>query len=812
MIRLATLMFATACMVFLGGGCGSSSTSPGDTPGDGYTEPQPNGVLLDGEDTENAIAAIKTLPPAAADEAEIDGTFITTRLTAILDPQATVGDVNSLLESHDARITCMRKGLWFATLKIPPVADVAEAETLAARLTVDGTFLFVFPAYAPMPVPVDGGDTCYQDEILPPSGVERLAHLIAIKVPAAWNAKGLAESVNNKVTVVVPDVYYSDEGHDELDFAQFRYRLGDFSKSQNNGAYRGNHGYAVCGIIGAKFNDWGVTGMSPDPANLLRLIAIPVGNYSAWDRVARMVDEIGGLSGKFVVNTSLGYNDPEFKVNGIVERAAQAVMWRLLASETAGRMLHAASAGNDGRVAGKGGETRYNSAYLMAHHFGDVWSMVEGENLTDEDHDKLQAAWEMALRAYPAAAAPTDNVLSVGSSKADGSESSFSSRGADVRAVGENVWSTCVKDDGSCSNGFSMGDGTSFASPQMAGLAAYMWNLKPGLSPQEIVTKIEHAYASSATPGLVDAYMAVLSIDAGQSMQVRAAILDVAGNTPSEGSNGKFDENDIELFLDQFEEYEGVRSTGLVLADYSRYDLNGDGFTGGSTTAKFDLTADATPAFTTASTYIEYHSEEFDENQVTDCDVLRYYAYSPLFSGDSGRRRELMTRCGGIDLSGHVRLLVQLGVYGSFVKTDQTTFDLAYAVDTGSDGAVTGTSIAYQIDETYVNGSTTVHHAGQITGELENNGTRVKTLNVSYTSTTTTNGQLARTDVISFTLEDIPWTYQSEHSVWYEVRGTNTCEHITALSSQTTTTSGGWQLTGRSCTEDSDIWLQFILP
>ena len=69
--------------------------------------------------------------------------------------------------------------------------------------------------------------------------------------------------------------------------------------------------------------------------------------------------------------------------------------------------------------------------------------------------------------------------------------------------------------------------------------------------------------------------------------------------------------------------------------DFSQYDLNGDGFTGGSTTERFDLDRTGSTQYGTSvySTVLQNIGGDvsFNENQLTDLQILCYYAYSPLY-------------------------------------------------------------------------------------------------------------------------------------------------------------------------------------
>src|SRR5207253_448149 len=85
-------------------------------------------------------------------------------------------------------------------------------------------------------------------------------------------------------------------------------------------------------------------------------------------------------------------------------------------------------------------------------------------------------------------------------------------------------------------------------------------------------------------------------------------------------------------------------ATANGAVDYSRFDLNGDGSTGGAGKDRFDLDMDG--AYGTASATIEGVPVSYDETGVTDDDVLCYYAYSSLYRGDPAARTSAVgTRC-----------------------------------------------------------------------------------------------------------------------------------------------------------------------
>jgi hypothetical protein len=200
------------------------------------------------------------------------------------------------------------------------------------------------------------------------------------------------------------------------------------------------------------------------------------------------------------------------------------------------------------------------------------------------------------------------------------------------------------------------------ASPQVAGLAMYLWSIAPDLT----APQLRGAMVATARPALsnaagacgtdlpsaprLDAYAAVLSLDRPQALTpasapVRFAILDHNGDD-------KFDEADLELFADAARADAGAR-------DHSRSDLNGDGFTGGTGTAPLDLrligsARGGAPLLGTVRHGIEGVSVEFDEAAVTDIQALCFYAYSDLYTGSPDERVSLLEpreRCGAVPLT-----------------------------------------------------------------------------------------------------------------------------------------------------------------
>ena len=192
----------------------------------------------------------------------------------------------------------------------------------------------------------------------------------------------------------------------------------------------------------------------------------------------------------------------------------------------------------------------------------------------------------------------------------------------------------------------------------MAATAAFVWTMNPGLGAGElrdILVRTSRPVVLNvlangacdllATPApVIDAYDALLAADSEDALgangrpalaPVRVGILDIADATGAAGSNGRFDDKDLARWLAKLQ----VLPAPL---DYSRFDLNGDGHTGGDTRERLDLDLDGMFE-SQVSQDIEGDSIDFDENALSDMRVLCYYAYSPLYTGDSDARQRLMT-------------------------------------------------------------------------------------------------------------------------------------------------------------------------
>ncbi len=633
--------------------------------------------LLDGVSTDNAVAQTEKYAAVVAPIVLIDSIgLLSNKVFAVISPSANVGQVNSLLDSLGAKIICMDAGSVFLTISFPAASDRLALDSVIARFADSEPFLFAFPCFLPIPPVSAEIDPTPPQKIIPGEpAASNIEHLKTCFMPAAWNLQSLATTVNRQVSVLIPDAYAQLSAIAEIPSQEFVPIQGDGADVRVFGnTAAGNHGFYTSGILGASYDDIGVTGIHPGNANLLRIRSLNVGSDEWGIKLQHMADEIatGSID---IVSTSLGYNDPHFAEVSKWTRILLALKWRELVGTEQSQFLHVTSSGNDGRVTGEGSLSVFNSPFTMAAQMVSPWDWLGVGEYTEADSLGYVQIQQLYSATKPHIVQPLTNVLVVGSSGPNGQRSAFSNVGADVRMVGEAVFSPCITNDRTCNSGFGSPSGTSMATPQVAGLAAYLMNLQVGLTPLQARQKILNAYDNSI--GIVNAYHAVLNLDGSSGGPVRTSLLDIAGSSATPGTNGQFDEHDIALFLEQFS----------AASPYSRYDLNGDGFTGGGGAAKFDLTAENPPIYTAQSATVCGESKQFDENALSDRDILEYYANSSLYQGSTTERDQLLGCSGG-------------GFNGFVLVTRRGSWVVASAKDFGFPGTSEDDVVDQQRDST----------------------------------------------------------------------------------------------------------------
>lgn len=642
-----------------GGGGGDNPNKSNDTPLPVVLPPQPVGMLLAGQPTANARAVTTSLAPSPVAPNDIDGHFLKTRLAAVIAMGATVDAVNAALTANGAAIVSMMANDPYVTLVIASVADRNEAQAKADALVASGAFIYARPGYTynhdsstsvipSMTALSLSSAMVFQPTMLPEAeAIDWVAHLTPGRVPAAWNVQRRATS---SVNLLVPEWYNEESTSIELPQLEFSPYGGAAIPLDNTIAYpASNRGFHHLGVAAANMDfDSGIsphTGADPVAEQLLNVMAMHTYGLDIADVLHAMVmsiqaQQLSHIVPNTVVLSADTFDDPDGTTFSYLDRAWLALKWRRLVHDShIPDFVHIVAAGNSA-------ELTTSNPVLNTASLNSVFGIASGPDLVGvaglDAFDQLaafQSAYDAEVALTPEIALPLDNVLLVGSSQANGNASSFSTPGAHVRTVGESVKGPCLLISPYCGTVSEQRHETGAAAAQVAGLASYLWHLDSGLSYKSLLLRLQHAYSASGTSGILDAWIAVLSIDGDidTAAALRKTLLDVSG--PAGTPDGVFTQQDIDALLTAFDAF-----AGAIAPDWSVYDLNGDGWTGGAGGARMDLDINTLPGFSLVTQTVAGIEKQFDESSLTDMEVLCYYVWSPLYTG-TNEGRESIPNC-----------------------------------------------------------------------------------------------------------------------------------------------------------------------
>jgi hypothetical protein len=651
------------------------------------------GILLPGSPDALALTAITNRPPTPANDGDIQPGVILTRLEIYFARDATVADVNAVLSRFDAGIVSMLAGSTGLSVAVPRQSDLAALQLLADTVRTMHGVQFAAPGQPKEPLNIFVG-----------TDIPTARHLLPARLPAAWNANALLkECGSNRVPILIPDYYGPPPAAFQILFPN----LGDLTKGSQTTV---THGYKVISTLADPGPPSPSAGANPflDCLDLRTVQVAGLNAASVQDRLS-----LSFPNGKFIVSMSLGDIDfcknqgskvdctPDLAaaITTPLARAYRALDWKLLTQPRWSDFLMVAAAGNS-RDSNLSGGAIYPGVTLAANEneagvaaqpdpfftfAADPSQWTPAQFFLDQGFlPKTASDPEMAtLRSDVIAsgldASVEDNALVVGATtnltppdqaatSSPGynllNEASFSNSAPDVKMVGVSVPDVCVGLPCPTING------TSFAAPQVAGVASYLWLLSPTLRAKPAQTTrqaiLQNTVNGTSVSGIVDAYAAVLSLDAAQlptpqSAPIRLALLDVNGD-------GAFDEQDLALFVQHYftQNPDGTQTeVEPATADFSRYDLNGDGYTGGNGAERFDLdrvgsTQFGQTQYSTVHQSIENEDMTYVERMLTDVDILCYYAYSALYTGHTDARRDLMAQICGATVTVNGNSAIQL--------------------------------------------------------------------------------------------------------------------------------------------------------
>jgi hypothetical protein len=644
-----------------------------------------NGSALAGAGGSRALDATTNLPPIGVDSSHVRGTVIMNRLDVRFVADATVDQVNAALASIGAGVVSMSLGFPAMTIGIPEQSTVADLESLVAHLQAAAGIsiatlaeipvpLAIFNVTAPNPRPADIADAAAS-----------IAHLLPGRFPAAWNTVDTAvfgDPAHPQIgACAVPTPILVNDQFADPPPAEFSAALPTTGPTDapatGISAETLGHGYYVATVLAAN-----AVGANPFPfSGCPDLKLVQAGLNLSWDQITDYLVAHMPVGEKFVLNFSMGFpqscdstgcEPPRDNLATPLFFAEKALHWKEMTRERWPDFLAVVAAGNERNEESTAiypglGDARFSSDITIAAGADPTFEFAAEDAFWTPNAEFAALGFESLAPSATEGAALNravidsgldetieDNVIVVGSVSGQSAdvrtarvapeslaESEFSDVNADVLTVGEDVFGL---------------DGTSFAAPQITGLVSLLWMLDPALRTGQPIAATRNAIVANTRSRFVDAYAAALSLDPAQvptpsSARIRRRLLDVDGSAA-------FDEADVRAFLEHLFVVDPQGNITRQAApgtsiDLSRFDLNGDGFTtAGARRERFDLdrelsTQYGATVYSDVSQPIEGAEIHFNETALTDLEILCYYAYSPMYVGDTDARRGLLDgRCG----------------------------------------------------------------------------------------------------------------------------------------------------------------------
>lgn len=623
-----------------------------------------------------AVNALSATGPIPADSGDRSGELLLTRLSVTLASDATTEQLNAAMAKVGATgIGFSKPGSPSLTLIVPRQENGAKLAALAQLLQSQPGILFAAPGrqmsafYLPMPAPATPADS-------------EMRHLLAARFPAAWNAAFSATgqrltTARNctpaEATVIIADFFQSVPSDPNNQLAPFSgaQRFGAFNAGPNE------HGWQVAATLASAFDELIPTGATP-LTDCVDFVLVDISGLTYTEIIAKLQQSISAqLSfSRLIVNLSFGFGKKFCGPNvddvctaehvattpaGMLEsqmsdRIMAAIQWAEFTNNALDeRMLLVQAAGNEAAYLPENGGLGVRYTGIRQADLASPIALatrLESLNQLFSPESELAASYwnsegQPSLLLSPASFQHVQNQLAqrvtrvpskanlivVGSATnpesglpADIVESSFSNEGSALLAVGENVVGLGTS---------SLPLGTSYAAPQVSGLAAYLWSISD-LEDRPASETATHIKSTTTPKFLLDAYAATLALDAMATLQtvgIREALMDVNGDDV-------FDDKDLQEFATAYGLGNPNTPSIPESRDYGRFDLNGDGATGGIPTYYFDLDRSSIipgPAsvYSSVDRVIEGYTVSFNEAALSDIQALCYYAYSTLYANDN---------------------------------------------------------------------------------------------------------------------------------------------------------------------------------
>lgn len=542
-----------------------------------------------------------------------------------------IGQANALLTSLGATVVSMTPGSTFVALHISDPGSLSAYMAIISQLQANPLIVVAEPVTIPEAATLPSSYT---------TADPKLDYLLAVRQAAAWSLWQARGPKNpHPPTIFIADLFAGNppvSGAFSLNFIPGgAYKIGLTSNTPAQSSCLSTtptHGWTVLSAVAASFNGAApaATGLEPIGLNVI------VWNYCRYaPTYAQIVSELSNAaqSGPIIVSSSIyarGSSNTTLASSASVQAQAGDWLKALRGTtiqtpsglETSNNFWVYAAAGNNRAVSGA--QSSLNTPFAYAAEVGLSGAAPMTNETTVGSTDVSAPA---SLAPLPATAPSSFSAP-------------FTSASTGMYAVAGSISpSNCTSNAGAVwafidsGTSTSCEAGTSFATPQVAGLAAFLSAMSDGsLTLKDINQRIlDTANATGNSIPVIDSYAALMTLDSNASSAARAPFRTSLLATASGDTD--FDETALTDIVQHL-----VSGAGKL--DYSRYDLNGDGYTGGTTTAPLDLDASyqaGTPSslYSTVLETLNGQVVDFDETNLTDAQVACYYAYSPLFKQKS---------------------------------------------------------------------------------------------------------------------------------------------------------------------------------
>ena len=595
--------------------------APAPVPGPSGSLPAPAPVVTPGPSPTSTPApeplALDSIVDVVSDDAlvtpgeiSLDGAaeIVRTQLELNLATGASKADFDALLARIGARVVSSVEGVGLPTVRIPDPGGLAALKALAASLSADPVLdsadLVAMSPPDDLPENVAAGST----------DLEFIRPQLAVRSGAAWNARA---ALDTPPTLLIAD--YFGDGPPAASLTALTARPADFStpaSPYSAADSKQSHGYLVAGLAAGTFEPAG--GGADSVGDI-------VAGTWAGPRTAAAGGRHPARGARLDARGPDAARDRRCAGQGGAQHQP-----RLPLRQQRGRVHHGGGHCSRPEVDRAGTRTGLEDDFLHVTAAGNMRSAAPTSTATNLHSDYTAAA----LLPLPGGVENLTNVLVVENAIASALEPSTpprvicrnasSKRGGHLSAVGTDVTSLDSADTGAT----DADGGTSAATPQVAGVAASMWAIDPDLTPQLLAARLRdtarpgaagsgdaRCNAAGVPAPVLDAYAALLSAGSG----AMAAVLDA-------DDADAFDENDLAAFVETFDSAPG-------LVDHGRFDLNGDGRTGGTATDRVDLDPGDTPQWGLVERTVAGLPITYDENALTDLDVLCHAAHGSLYEG-----------------------------------------------------------------------------------------------------------------------------------------------------------------------------------